>query len=51
MLDAIAGLALIASAVSLIWTRFFCISLLFPGRKRRFFLGTILIRPFRKSRI
>ncbi len=44
ILNAVASLAMVASAASLTWTRFFCDALLLPGKKKQFFLETILIR-------
>jgi hypothetical protein len=46
ILCVVAGLAMIASCASFIWTRFFCDALLLPGKKKQFFLETVLIRPY-----
>lgn len=49
MLNALCCLALLASSASFLWTRFFCDELLLPGRKKQFFLDTVLIRPFQRK--
>ncbi|MRR15627.1 MAG: hypothetical protein EG826_04115 [Deltaproteobacteria bacterium] len=49
MLNALCGLALLASSASFFWTRFLCEELLLPGRKRQFFLDSVLIRPFQRK--
>jgi|WetSurMetagenome_2_1015567.scaffolds.fasta_scaffold480452_1 hypothetical protein len=43
ILNAVASLAMVASAASLIRTRFFCDALLLPGKKKQFFLESVLI--------
>ena len=49
MLNALACAAMLASSASFFWTRFFCDELLLPGRKKQFFLDTVLIRPFQRK--
>jgi len=49
MLNALCCLAMLASSASFFWTRFFCDELLLPGRKKQFFLDTVLIRPFQRK--
>lgn len=49
MLNALCCLAMLASAASFVWTRFFCDELLLPARKKQFFLDSILIRPFQRK--
>ena len=46
ILNAVAGLAMLASCASFIWTRFFCDALLIPVKEKQFSLETVLIRPF-----
>lgn len=49
ILNAVAGLAMIASCASFIRTHFFWNALLLPGKKKQFFLETVLIRPFQMN--